>query len=123
MQNVKTFTEYDKATGEILSTGSCSGRTPELPSGVARIEGSFSPRINYVDVPSQTAKQRLVFAVQQSRIENTIKVQAIPFGTKVSVFGEIFDVDDGVFELEIDQPSKVKIILTHPCYFTQEFLI
>ncbi len=123
MQNANYYTQYDAVSGAILSTGSTSGRIPSFSGGTASIEGSFTPRLFYVDIATQKATERIVFVCDVTRQDNSITIAPLPFGTKVSTLGEIFDVDDGVFELELDQPAQVTISIAHSHYFPHEFLI
>ncbi|MBB67931.1 MAG: hypothetical protein CMP19_10410 [Rickettsiales bacterium] len=118
MQNVK-YTEYDPVTGGILRTGRCtSTRLPKLPEGVGRVLKSADPEKHFIR--HGEVANKIEFNVSAERVENNIKINNLPFGSVVFVEGEAFEMDDsGVFELTIDQPIDVNIVLTHHCYLTK----
>jgi hypothetical protein len=114
------FTDYDLITGAILYSATCNGREPLVPTGVGRVKGKADAQVNFVNLATKRFNKRRKFRVGVLRDGDVVTISDLPAGVTVWVDGDSYLVNDGVFELTLDQPVSVSILLEHPHYLQRE---
>ena len=74
------------------------------------------PNKIWYDIENQRIEHRYPFAVQIS----TNKIENIPVGTTLTIDGAELQVNDGVFEIEVDMPQTANVLLENLRYFMTE---
>lgn len=117
------YSDYDPDTGVIHYTAQVnSGKVPPVPDNLARVYQASNPDNQYINEHYQVA-DRSEFNVMVSRSGNAVLLSNIPTGTKVMAFGDGYIVDDGEFELSLDQPADIPFQLINPRYITKVFTV
>jgi hypothetical protein len=115
-----SFSDYDLVTGAILYSAVCYGREPLIIPGTGRVSGKRDTQTNWVNPETKRFNKRKSFNVNVAREGNVITVSALPVGAVVWFEGERFNVDDGVFELILDQPIDARVSLKHTQFLDME---
>lgn len=120
MRNVN-YTEYDLKTGAILSVGNTSGKLPMVPDGIGRLLQSADIDRHYINMQTMRPVTRNVF--HSGKFIGDEYFIDLPIGTELLWDGNLFVADEEITQILVDQVSPHLLILSHPLYFTKEFLI
>jgi hypothetical protein len=116
------YTEYNKVTGEIISVVSGPYKPVASASTNKIIKILSVPDQHRVDLSTLEIVDRYEFENPETNVSGLFTMQ-VPINTNIVWDNESYTVDDGLLEIEIDQPGSYKLLLTHPCYFTKELTI
>jgi hypothetical protein len=113
------FSLYDQVTGEIAANISCLeiDANANTPPGYERIDGTWDAKTYYVADGVVTLCAPMAPSVTGTTISD------LPIPCKARIEGQIYEVDDGVLELEPDYPGPYTVYLTAVGYLPCEVTV
>lgn len=115
------YVEYEIETGEIVGTV-VSNYTPEPSSeltAIAKVDSLVDNENQYIDPTTHGLVSKKQFTLPSTVINGEFSM-AVPTGTTVLWYGELYKILDGTLDLVVDEVGKIPLRLSHPQYKTME---
>jgi hypothetical protein len=113
------YSLFDLTTGEIVANISCLeiDADANTPAGHGRISGAWDPIAYYVVGTVVTLCAPMTPSVSGTTISN------LPTLCTARIEGQLYEIDDGVLELEPDYPGPYTVYLTAVGYLPCEVTV
>jgi len=115
------YTLYDPRTGRIISTMEVPDKKYAPGNGTwsVAIEGHYPPDDYYYDLATDTVQPRGTFDFvipNSASVGATLQYAPVPVGTRIHVDADMYNVNDGVFDMVLTTPGDYEIYVLNIAY-------